>query len=705
MNLIFILQLSPDDGYPKKICFKCSTEVVIGYNLKQRLIDSEKFQRLPGDQCFRPEVKVETTEDNAECKLEQADDSDDNCDTEANDWVDHDSDDSKDEPLVEPEVKPSLDAQKDARITIMNADQQIAESTCFICGLMFASSITRFGHVKKKHPRKKNCSDCNLNFKTPTAYERHLRDHEVGKPANARSLARQIKLKSITEKSKTIVEKPKSIKEKKSVVEVARNPNTCHICNSTFSCRAYKYKHLIDDHEQNNECTVCVVTFTRASKYELHMKKHAMQKEVKPIVEGWTEQEKMLAEAKTSKRKCTRFQKVIGDRTTCYLCHTKFSSYTTHYNHLVKDHQQENECKPCSMTFTRASRYERHMMKHFFGCVMLKGDFKCDLCPAVLKSRQSILYHMRYVHLNIRDFACKLCDKKFTTLVCLRKHIEMVHNGRELKYVKKVHSGKELKCPHCDALYSMEYFFLAHVEKCKTLKKEEIEASRKYECEFCQQTYPKFESLRCHYNTKHKISNRYHCTYCDQNFLDYPSAFSHISGHGNNETPRTFEKCFDRCYICNLTFWTRNSKTSHLMTDHAQCPERCPKWPDCRWENLRGPVSYEHHMRRHAGDYTTALCPDCGQGYPSITTLSSHIMRKHAPLVTCDYCGKQLQKRSIKRHLQVHVGAFNYFSCKMCPNTNYTTKWMLDNHNFRVHGAPGEKNSSKTIILILSLRL
>lgn len=731
------MQLLPDDDYPKKICFQCSSEVTVAFNLKRKVIESDQFAES------HPEIKVEQNNEPIhdfledilvpeevidDFKLEQnlEEDEDQINLFQENCWLSNQKGSEEDDDLL---------------VEIENKTKSSGRSTCYICFETFPDGKSRLNHLINDHPQDNKCATCGLEFTKATNYERHLmthyisltlakqpvlaaemntcyichtlfsshdlrnkhlrEDHEQENKCEACSMkftsagkyelhmrmhymtAKEFTLrKSKTTKNEMTRMKlratKRTISRKKGIINKhIKNSNTCYICNSTFSCRSYKYKHLRIDHPQDNECTICSVTFTIASNYERHLKRHFLQKEKKPFdVTG----NSLMIDKKLRKK----FTKVTGEKNTCYICHTKFTNIQIRYKHLLKDHQQDNECEPCSIKFTKASVYERHLMRHYFGVQKKEGELKCDLCPSVLKTRQSIEYHMNSLHLGIRDFVCKICGAQFTTMMVLKKHTILRHGGPETE--------KQFRCDKCDASYELEKSFLAHVAKCtkeKTVIDEEFGlTTESFKCDVCQRDFSSMFAYQKHMKY-HLNGKNYLCSFCDETFHDYKTGLAHVTNHNENDPPKKFLLFYRRCYVCNLTVLSKSEHRKHIKTDHAEYVGRkCPKWPECTRSHLRGPFSYEMHLKNHAIGHSD-VCPHCGIPCNSLEDLRSHIKQMHEfAIATCDYCGKTFKKGSIRIHVQKHIGAQPKHVCLICPNVSYNHNRSLENHNFRYHGTP-----------------
>ncbi|XP_072049354.1 uncharacterized protein [Amphiura filiformis] len=65
-----------------------------------------------------------------------------------------------------------------------------------------------------------------------------------------------------------------------------------------------------------------------------------------------------------------------------------------------------NECQTCSKIFSSSKELKRHQVVH-----TVERPFKCEKCDMTFKAKRALTRHFRRVHLNKRQFCCKICGK------------------------------------------------------------------------------------------------------------------------------------------------------------------------------------------------------------------------------------------------------------------------------------------------------
>ena len=59
-----------------------------------------------------------------------------------------------------------------------------------------------------------------------------------------------------------------------------------------------------------------------------------------------------------------------------------------------------------------------------------KREYACHLCEKRYNEEKVLRKHILWVHYKVRDYMCNECGKEFGQLVHLRRHFDSVHLGK-----------------------------------------------------------------------------------------------------------------------------------------------------------------------------------------------------------------------------------------------------------------------------------
>ena len=216
-----------------------------------------------------------------------------------------------------------------------------------------------------------------------------------------------------------------------------------------------------------------------------------------------------------------------------------------------------------------------------------------------------------------KPHGCSKCDKSFTTPKRLKKHFEIVHEGKKPKTKENI-------------------------------KQEVNEGSE--------------SNVRIGKNSNPKRPKPHICLKCNRGFSAPKRLQQHVA------MVHEGAKISLECDICKTTFANKSGLTHHIKSVHEKIrPHKCP---ECDFD-----ASVKQHLTRHllrihgiSLEKNEHLCSDCGYQTLSKGELEEHIDRVHKGLkpYMCSNCGKDFStKIHLKRHMKRHAGTKNY-QCTFC---------------------------------------
>ena len=112
-----------------------------------------------------------------------------------------------------------------------------------------------------------------------------------------------------------------------------------------------------------------------------------------------------------------------------------------------------------------------------------------------------------------KQFKCEDCNKSYTALNTLRKHVQSVHEG--LKH-------------HCEVC-KKSFKYLSNLKKHIKEVHEKVKRVKKLQkCEICEKTFPGGSYLKIHIQTVHEKIRKFQCKDCDKSFAHREGYKSHV---------------------------------------------------------------------------------------------------------------------------------------------------------------------------------
>lgn len=137
-------------------------------------------------------------------------------------------------------------------------------------------------------------------------------------------------------------------------------------------------------------------------------------------------------------------------------------------------------------------------------------------------SNISILFYSFIVQMDIKNFQCDICGKRFVRAGGLRVHTSYHLNIRSIKcpecpmmFIRKQHLTRHIRthtlekpyaCPVCDRRFANKYNMRSH-ERRHTA---EADTLQKFKCKFCSSSFRTQILLTTHMQKSHETSSPHH---------------------------------------------------------------------------------------------------------------------------------------------------------------------------------------------------
>ena len=150
----------------------------------------------------------------------------------------------------------------------------------------------------------------------------------------------------------------------------------------------------------------------------------------------------------------------------CSICNLKFKCNKTLNTHLKKEHDiiqnPDNQCHLCDKKFSTISKLQRHIDDSH----LKVNEVKCDQCFKIFRCDGSLKSHIQNVHDKSGQVTCSVCQKTFSCNTSLRLHMKNIHNNQE-----------EVKCDKCGNKFKNENGLKSHIKL--------VHNTEKTKCEYC----------------------------------------------------------------------------------------------------------------------------------------------------------------------------------------------------------------------------
>ena len=327
---------------------------------------------------------------------------------------------------------------------------------CIVCDEEFETKNDLNEHLEQHHKNKNcnfKCDDCPETFSDKLIWFQHVfSEHKLGSfyccPQcdaifnNGRILVQHVNVEhnaNIALDQCPICTKHLRTDGKKMRNEhVEGHMDQCHT-NIKFKC-----KICIGENTENNVKKVRI--YPSLISLKIHMKyQHGARKKKFPChICG-----KVLLTNATSLKNHILKHSTTESNFSCIDCGKKFKTEFDLKTHITSFHENPLlYCEFCDYKTRFPRTFRRHQV-----CHSDERNYKCDQCDYIAKSPDVLNGHIKYVHLQVRNFICKFCNKAFKSSNHLKKHV-MLHTGQ-----------CDYSCHICDKKYIQKSNLKLHLSK------------------------------------------------------------------------------------------------------------------------------------------------------------------------------------------------------------------------------------------------
>lgn len=386
------------------------------------------------------------------------------------------------------------EAEKDAHDTNCTDDGQNKQKRCHVCPKKLANRVRYESHFLTVHGEDYNCSECDSVFASHYLLRRHERLHEPDEdhqcPYCRKMFNREINMVKHLRLIHKVV-KPKA--EKKEAF-----PCECQVCHEGFYSRTALAEHIkvshmdeinqkivdnpkytVNFHENLFLCKKCGKGYPNEDEQAIHMASHLgiLNKNNSYICDvcGKVFHQKNLFNAHRDRHTefklfpCPKCEKKFHVRTSlvshlqthrihkdfvCDICGKAFKSQPSLRMHSKRHNMDRcHLCKYCNRTFRSYDGLKYHWVVNHPEEVRKRNltIFPCAYCDKVLATKTQLDRHLAKHGMN-KNYACEICNNKFSTVAQLNSHIKNSHARPD-----------NILCNACDVYFHIPSKMLRHM--------------------------------------------------------------------------------------------------------------------------------------------------------------------------------------------------------------------------------------------------
>ena len=542
--------------------------------------------------------------------------------------------------------------------------------SCEICTSKFFKASTLIKHVARKHKEKKKtkvdlnfglkrssagngflkCYHCKMTFKTEIKLKRHTKKRHQIKTKNTTDTQNEHK---DVQSEDIVMDRPNEIYDEVVVKDKSKSFK-CSLCEKYFKYLSSLKSHLITNHESIGilKCEYCEKTFISDKK----LKQHKKMKHEKFKNESYLKNEDSSLKCKNCEKSFTKLGPLKNHLKNihsgaglhnCTICKNTFFRESTLIKHLAKKHKDDNvtkltkkqqifNCDSCDKNFRFQSILKRHIE------IVHEGKrLKCNFCSMTFTTSHNIIKHFSVLHAGKGVFKCELCEKRFLKKTTLSTHVHTMHNVKADETVDDDSPIKFYEHVIVEVKNSMKKFKRSSCEKPFDQSFHSEGKSENFKCNFCEETFKFLRKYKIHLKSTHDGQGIFECETCSKTFIKETTLQIHAmkKHHGQGEEIK-------KCRLCDKEFATYKRLVGHIWRYHNSMRPKCEK---------------------------------CAKTFKNITLLQKHIGKAHN--VSKEIKAKKGKDNSRKKNSS---SSNKKYKCKFC-QTGFNFIQNLQRHIDTIH--------------------
>lgn len=570
-----------------------------------------------------------------------------------------------------------------------------SEFSCLKCELSFDTDPKLIEHIKSNHELNDiwvvyDCKEyihasCNFSCNDIADLQNHIKTHYKSKTADAEEIKAPFSVLTCLKCSDQKFDKDNQVQDIFNHIKNIHN-------EVEYACKDY-----IDA-----SCT-WTTTCDQLESFKAHIQGHF--NEEMPLKKTKKSKKKLTKVSKVKKKKAETLIKCLK----CDKSFNKVNNYLDHIDrHFQASEDEELKCneycqtpKDCQFSTKDKGLMVEHIQIHTRSRSKSRRrdhgkyqglEFFCKDCKSDLPFTNGLALHLKglnhtkqpefkcnqhFKNSNIPDFAC---DKVFVTSVALIKHIRSDHVSSHLQTLT-------YKCDKCNKVFSNVTKLNRHVKHVHLGIAKDRPLHKNVCCEFCPKTFYSKSDLRFHQLAIHEKIKSNVCDICGKAFTKPTALTRHKKAVHDKEVT-------SQCTFCGQSFTWKRALQNHIEAKHSQgkswqC-ESCPYIGSTK-SNLKAHKDRMHETElKHICDFMNPETGQkCGAGFTAGDLLRVHKKKHnktskhydpHIYPFPCPHCPKRFKRESgVLMHVRGIHAQISVHKCPVCDKI-FNTQLSLQRH-------------------------